>query len=110
MRRLRWVWVAGVWGVAMSSAWAGTRTITVTGTIDDPTATVTVNGTTATIAGGTFSASVTLNESSNTLTATATDPAGNTALASVTVTLDTVPPIITISAPTNGQVFGATTP
>ena len=107
MRRLGWVWVAGVWWVAMSNAWAGTRTITVTGTIDDPKATVKVNGATATIVGSDFSASVTLVEGPNTLTATATDLAGNAASASVTVTLDTVPPVIKITAPTAGQVFGA---
>ena len=96
-----------IWLAGSALAWAGTRTITVTGTIDDPQASVTINGATATVSGGNFSASVTLSEGNNTITATATDPAGNTALASVAVALDTVPPVIHISAPSDGQVFGA---
>ena len=107
MRRQRWVWCTVLWWGVASSVWASTRTITVTGTVDDPKAIVKVNGTTATISSGTFSATVTLSEGSNTVTATATDPAGNTASSSVTVALDTMPPVIKISAPTDGQVFGA---
>ena len=99
-------WVVGLWLGMSTVAFAGTRTVTVTGTVDDASATVKVNGTTATVSGGNFSASVTLNEGSNTITATATDAAGNTASVSVRVSLDTVPPVIKISAPTDGQVFG----
>lgn len=105
-------WIVGIvggvlWLTGGASAWAGTRTITVTGTSDDPAASVTVNGTAATVSRGHFSASITLSEGNNTITAMATDPAGNTASASVAVSLDTVPPVIVISSPTNGQVFGA---
>lgn len=95
-----------LWLAGGGLAWAGTRTVTVLGTIDDASASVTINGTSATISGGNFSASVTLSEGNNTITATATDPAGNAATASVAVNLDTVPPVIVISSPTNGQVFG----
>ena len=90
-----------------SSAWAGTRTITVIGTVDDPQATVTVNGTPATVTEGNFSADVILTEGENTIKATTTDLADNSAEVSVKVTLDTVPPVITISSPSEGQLFGA---
>ncbi len=74
----------------------------VTGTIDDPSATVAVNGVPAAIAAGTFTASVPLTNGLNTLTATATDPAGNTARRSIRVfvPLPTRPPAM----PTVGTV------
>ena len=107
MKHLGWFVGAALWMAASGSAFAGTRTITVTGTVDDPSASVTVNGVTATISGGTFSAGLTLSEGANTITATSTDAAGNTASASVMVTLDTAPPVLAISSPTDGQLFGA---
>ena len=108
MKRVAWGVGLAVWLAAGTAAFAGSRTITVTGTIDDPGATVTVNGTPATISSGDFSASITLtSEGQNTITATATDPAGNSATASVTVALDTVPPVLVISSPSSGQLFGA---
>ena len=74
-------------------AWPpGTRTILVTGTVDDPTASVIVNGIAATLSPGTFSANVPLTEGPNTLTAVFTDPAGNSSSVSITVTLNTQPP------------------
>lgn len=96
-----------IWLAGSTLAWASTRTITVNGTVDDPQASVTINGAAAIRSGGNFSASVTLNEGNNTIAATATDPAGNSASASVTVALDTVPPVITITFPTDGQLLGA---
>src|SRR3990167_3863359 len=41
-------------------------------------------------------------EGLNTITRSATDAAGNTGSASVTVTLDTIAPVVVITAPTNG--------
>lgn len=96
-----------LWLASGALAWAGTRTITVAGTVDDPAATVAINGATATLSSENFSASVTLSEGNNTITATATDPAGNSASASVTVALDTVPPVIRITFPSDGAVLGA---
>ena len=107
MKHLGWMVGLAMWVASGVSAFAGTRTIAVTGTIDDPAASVMVNGTAATISGGAFSASLTLSEGQNTITATATDGAGNASSASVTVDLDTVGPVIVISSPTNGQTFGA---
>ena len=87
-------------------------TVTVTGNSDDPTARITVtstplgrgDGIAATITGLTFSAAaVPLAEGSNTITVTAVDPAGNQTLATVSVTLDTSLPVVTISAPVNGS-------
>jgi len=96
-----------IWLMASAAVFASNRTITVTGTVDDAQATVTVNQTPATVAEGTFSANVMLTEGLNTITATATDKAGNRTSVSAQVTLDLAPPVITITAPRDGQVFGA---
>ena len=61
--------------------------LTVTGTMSDPTATVTVNGIASSISDNTFQASIDLAEGQNTITAQATDQYGQTATDSVTVTL-----------------------
>lgn len=72
---------------------AGTRTIAVEGTIDDPTATIDVNGIRASITGTTFRAEgIQLVEGFNTIIATAKDKAENTAWDTVTVILDARPP------------------
>ena len=108
MKRSGWLLVVGIWLGASSVAVAGTRTVTVTGTLDDSQATVTVNGTAATIgSSGTFSAPATLTEGANTIAVTATDPAGNSASASIAVDLDTVPPVVVITSPGDGHLFGA---
>jgi len=109
---MRWLRVTGLilglCGVLAADALAGTRTITVTGKVDDPTAIVKVNSATATVdALGVFSGSVTLQEGANTITITATDAVGNVGQASVKVSLDTVPPVVTITSPKDGRVFGA---
>ncbi len=64
---------------------------TVTGTVDDPAATVRVNGITASLVGTTFSALVPLALGPNALTATATDLLGNQASATITVHVDLPP-------------------
>lgn len=70
------------------------KMITVTGTVDEPSATVKVNDTPVQILKGLFTlSSLSLSEGKNTITAIATDRAGNQAKASVlTVMLDTTPP------------------
>lgn len=71
----------------------GTRTITVTGTVDDPSASVLTNGTAASVDGvGNFSSQVTLFEGLNTISVEAVDPAGHRTTQTITVTLDTHPP------------------
>ncbi|MEE9124540.1 MAG: carboxypeptidase-like regulatory domain-containing protein, partial [candidate division NC10 bacterium] len=85
--------------------------IAVSGTVDDDTATVTVNGVQATVSAGTFTAAgVPLQRGVNTLTATATDPAANVGTASIQVTLDTTAPQVTIASPVDGSTLNTNTP
>lgn len=77
---------------------------TVTGTVNDPTATVTINSIAATVINGTFSAALPLAEGPNLITATATSASGAAGTATMTVTLDTTPPRVTITSPANGFV------
>ena len=66
-----------------------TSPLTLTGTVSDPTATVTVNGIASSISSNTFQASIDLVEGQNTIVAQATDQYGQTATDNVTVTLVT---------------------
>ena len=70
----------------------GIRTMTVTGTVDEPVSSVSVNDMPATISGLSFAAEITLVEGLNLITAETVDLAGNRAATSITVTLDTQPP------------------
>jgi hypothetical protein len=84
-------------------------TVQVTGTVSAP-ATVIVADVPATVTGLSFSATVTLHEGTNVLTAAATDAAGSTGVASVTVLHDTTPPRIALLSPAdNALINGATT-
>lgn len=75
---------------------------TVSGTVSDPTARVVINAINAPVdLTGKFSATVPLTEGPNILTATATSPSGTAGTASITVTLDTTPPHVTITSPTD---------
>jgi hypothetical protein len=76
----------------------------VTGTVGDPSATVKVNGINAQVSSGTFSASVPLQEGTNTLTAVSLNSNNSVSTASKTVTLDTTPPHVTIDSPPNNFV------
>lgn len=99
--------VMGLVMLMAAPAFAGTRTITVTGTVSEAVR-ITVNGIEATVdASGSFSVEIVLQEGDNTITVTATDAVGNTAEALVQVGLDTIPPVIRITSPTEGQLFGA---
>ncbi|MGH9765330.1 MAG: beta strand repeat-containing protein, partial [Blastocatellia bacterium] len=108
--------------VAITTPAAGFTTqatsITVSGTDSDPApspsgvASVTVNGAAAnldSIAGTWTVQNVPLGLGSNAITATATDNAGNTSTASITVTRnpvpppDTTPPTVTITSPADGS-------
>ncbi|HEY2235860.1 MAG TPA: hypothetical protein VGK01_20480, partial [Candidatus Angelobacter sp.] len=80
--------------------------ITVTGTVDDPNAVVTVNGVSAASSGGTFTASgVALREGANSITATGTNAGGAASTASVNVILDTTPPTVRIDSPSDQAVL-----
>lgn len=81
---------------------------TVTGSVSDPTATVVVNAINAPVDNtGKFSATVPLTEGPNILTATAKSQNGTAGTASITVTLDTTPPHVTITSPTDQFVTTA---
>jgi Glucodextranase, domain B len=77
---------------------------TVTGTVDDPTATVTINSISAPVVNGSFSMALPLAEGPNIVTATATSAAGAIGTATVGVTLDTTPPHVTITTPADAFV------
>ncbi len=77
---------------------------TVTGTVDDPTATVVVNSVPAPVLNGQFSIALPIAEGPNIITATATSANGAVGTASVEVTLDTTPPRVTIGSPSNNFV------
>jgi pimeloyl-ACP methyl ester carboxylesterase len=72
---------------------------TISGTVDDPTATVTINSIQATVANGSFSLALPLAEGPNIVTATAASAAGAVGTATMTVTLDTTPPRVTVTSP-----------
>src|SRR6266516_424050 len=80
--------------------------VTVSGSVTDASAvTVAVNGTPLTVgADRHFSGSVTLTEGANTLTTVATDAAGNATTDTRAVTLDTHPPALAVTAPTDGLI------
>lgn len=91
----------------VNGACLNTPFITVTGNASDSISwiqSVTVNGTNARLAGETYTSDILLTEGQNTVTATATDTAGNSHTASVTVTLDTTPPAMTSTTPVNNDV------
>lgn len=81
---------------------------TVSGTVDIATATVKINEVNAPVNAGRFSAAVPLAEGPNILTVTATAPGAPVATASITVTLDTTPPRVTLTAPPDGFATSAT--
>lgn len=77
--------------------------VLVSGTTEDG-AKVTINGASATVSGGVFSVPYTLTEGTNTINVAASDAAGNKTTQSVTVTLDSLPPMLTITYPPDNFV------
>lgn len=82
----------------------GSSPITVTGTVDDTSSILTVNGVGVPInPDGTYSvAGITLNEGGNTIVATAIDAANRVGTANIHVYLDSTPPYVTITYPVDG--------
>jgi hypothetical protein len=81
-------------------AFTTNTSLTVTGTYSDATATtITVNGVAAALSGNGFTASVPVNEGSNTLHAVAVDAVGNTSEATRTITRDTAGPTLVVESP-----------
>lgn len=86
-------------------AFIGRSPLQVRGSVDDSTATVTVNGQAVAVSAGTFSTSIPIAQPltpTRTITARATDLCGNVGEASATVNLDTVPPTVAITYPPAG--------
>ncbi len=73
--------------------------LAVSGTVDDPAATISVNGTPATVGNGIFTVSVPIPEGPVEIKVRAFDPAGNEAFDMGNVTIDRTPPYVTASAP-----------
>src|SRR5439155_2139322 len=71
---------------------------TVTGTVDDDSAVVTVNSIPVPTANGVFTLALPLAEGPNVVTASATSPEGAAGTASIDITLDTTPPHVTITS------------
>jgi hypothetical protein len=94
--------VVTITGPADGALVAGTP-VTVTGTVTDasPISAFTVNDTPVTLSSGAFTTTVSVAVGSNPISASATDAAGNTGTAAISVTRAT-PPTISIAAPANG--------
>jgi hypothetical protein len=81
-----------------------TSSVTVSGTVNDPAATVRVNGIVASVGGGTFSAAnVPLEQGRTVITAVAANALGHTLSANVLVYRDSIPPRIRIYTPPEGS-------
>ena len=78
-----------------------TRVVRVAGTVDDPQATLTVNGTAAPVSTGAWGVDVTLAEGAQTISIRAVDAVGNSATRELTVTVDSVPPVVQAGAPSD---------
>lgn len=77
--------------------------VDVTGTVEEGTESVAVNGVVASLAGTSFSvANVPLREGRNVITAVASNAEGSVGTASVTVVRDTTPPVVRIETPSSG--------
>ncbi|MBI5847209.1 MAG: Ig-like domain-containing protein [Nitrospirae bacterium] len=84
--------------------------IEIRGRVDDQTAsTITIQGTTVSIpaGGGPYAITVVLSAGTNSITAMATDSAGNTSEAMRTITADAVAPILKITSPVAGAYIGS---
>ena len=82
--------------------------IAVSGSLDDPFATLALNGEAVAVSGGQWSASVDLEEGNNVITAVATDQVGNIGTATIEAVLDTRAPVVTIDSPPDGFVTNQT--
>jgi uncharacterized repeat protein (TIGR03803 family) len=80
-----------------------TSLVTVSGTVDDPAAALTLNGSPLANNNGTFSTTVSLTAGQTTLAVQAHDAAGNVGSKSVTISLDSTPPVVAFTAPANGS-------
>jgi hypothetical protein len=82
----------------------GATPLAVDGTINDASATLTLNGVPVGHSGGQFHANVALGEGHNAIVARATNSRGDEATATISVSLDMTPPYITVESPLDGAV------
>ncbi|WGS86471.1 carboxypeptidase regulatory-like domain-containing protein [Methylomonas sp. UP202] len=76
---------------------------TVKGTVNDPSAQVTLNGAPVTHGNGSFQADVALEEGHNTITARAVNAQGEDVSDTISLSLDMTPPYLTVESPKNGD-------
>jgi hypothetical protein len=81
--------------------------LAIAGTADPIAVAVTCNDQPVSLTAGSFSGNLTLHEGPNILTCVARDGAGRIGTASITVTLDTMPPRVTINSPPEGATLTA---
>ena len=94
---------------APPSLFAFNRTpIAVTGTVSAAAVSVECNDVPAGLTNGGFGATVPLEEGNNIITCVARDASGQAGTASSTVTLDTMPPRVTIQTPSTGAILTST--
>lgn len=80
-----------------------TSPVTVSGVVNDSSATVTVNGVVATVSNGQFDVpGITISEGMNTIVARAIDADNEEATSSVNISLDSTPPHVAITSPPDG--------
>lgn len=82
--------------------------IAIAGTADPTAVAVSCNDQPVSLTAGSFSGNLTLHEGPNTLTCVARDGAGRIGTASIAVTLDTAPPRVTITTPSDGATLTST--
>jgi len=87
----------------------GASPVSVAGTINDPSAVLTVNGVTVSHTNGSFQASVQLEEGHNAIVARAVDTQGHEGTDSLNISLDKTPPYITIESPMPGSTVSTNT-
>jgi hypothetical protein len=81
--------------------------VTVSGTVSADAVEARCNEFPATVGGGVFRVNVTLEEGTNVIACVAKDAAGQTRTASLSVTVDTQPPRVTITAPDEGSTVSS---
>ena len=99
----------------LNGTWSNRSVITVNGTVEpgsvlvlllaDSQGNFTSNGTTLNITSGNFSVNMTLHNGTNLLLVEAFDGFGNSAESHINVTLDMVPPAITLTSPPSGEYY-----
>ena len=97
-------------GAPANGAVLGSGSVTVSGTATDNIGVVDVNitnggSTSASVSGNSFTATLTLAEGAHTITATASDAAGNSASQSVDVVIDLTAPTVDILSPADGATL-----